>query len=161
MTSHPWKCAALLASVLSGSASAQSADDYVGKWMTAAGDGVVSLERCSLGRGLPATGLCGTVVWDRNVGDPKRKEALDCNRKVVEYAKFDGSSWTKGWAFDARTNKTYYALLRLKDGKLQSRTYVANEMYGETEVWTRLTEVPPGCEGKTPEARVLKGSAGS
>ncbi|WP_296442799.1 DUF2147 domain-containing protein [Rhodoferax sp. UBA5149] len=161
MTSNQWQYVALLTSVLSGSACAQSADDYVGKWMTAAGDGVVSLERCPLGRGMPASGLCGTVVWDRNVGDPKRTEALDCNRKVVAYARFDGSSWTRGWAFDSRTNRTYYNRLRLKDGKLQSRSYAANEMYGETEIWTRVSEVPPGCEGKTPGVRMLKGSAGN
>jgi uncharacterized protein (DUF2147 family) len=137
-------------------AQAQNAEDFIGNWITPGGDGIVRLEMCSMGRGLPATALCGTVVWDIQLDNPKRTIPLDCNRKVVEYSKFENNAWTKGWAFDTRTNKTYNSKLRLKDGKLHSRAFLANEMFGETEIWTRVSIVPPGCEGKKFESTLLK-----
>ncbi|WP_296442794.1 DUF2147 domain-containing protein [Rhodoferax sp. UBA5149] len=151
MNASQWKCVALLASALTCAARAQTADDYVGHWLTAAGDGVVSLERCALGKNSSSMGLCGVVVWDRNVEKPQRTEPLDCNRKVVEFAQFDGTSWTKGWAYDSRTNKTYRSKIRLKDGKLHARYYLGHEMFGESEVWARVSQVPSGCAGKSPE----------
>jgi uncharacterized protein (DUF2147 family) len=138
-------------------ASAQNADDFVGNWLTPAKDGIVRLERCSIGKGLPITALCGTVVWDAGVDDPKRTIPLDCNRKVAEYAKFESGVWTRGWVFDTRINKVYNSKLRIKDGNLHARAFLANEMYGETEVWTRVTTVPSGCGGKTFEHTPIKG----
>ncbi len=135
---------------------AQNAEDFVGNWITAAGDGIVRLEMCSMGRGLPATALCGTVVWDIQLDNPKRTVPLDCNRKVVEYSKFENNAWIKGWVFDIRTNKTYNSKLRLKEGKLHARAFLANEMFGETEIWTRVSTVPPGCEGKKFEGTLIK-----
>ncbi len=149
--STQWTCVALLASALTGAAQAQSADDYVGSWLTAAGDGVVSLERCTIAKDHSSQGLCGIVVWDRNVGNPQRTEPLDCNRKVFEFAQFDGSAWSKGWAFDSRTNRTYHSKIRLKDGKLHARYYLGHEMFGESEVWTRVAQVPSGCASKSPD----------
>jgi uncharacterized protein (DUF2147 family) len=147
----------ILMASISFSAKAQNADDFVGNWLTPSKDGIVRLERCAIGRGLPTTALCGIVVWDAGVDDPKRTLPLDCNRKVAEYAKFESGVWTRGWVFDTRINKVYNSKLRIKDGNLHARAFLANEMYGETEVWTRVTTVPSGCGGKTFEHTPIKG----
>lgn len=136
---------------------AQTADDFLGNWLTPAKDGIVRLERCAIGKGLPQTALCATVVWDVNLNDAKRTILLDCNRKVAEYAKFESGVWTKGWVFDTRINKVYNSKLRMKEGNLHARAFLANEMYGETEVWTRVATVPAGCDGKSFENATIKG----
>ena len=153
-------CAAALvaaASVASTAWAQDGADEFVGYWKTAEGDGIVQLKRCPLFKNAPPTALCGRVVWDAEVNNPARKTALDCNRKVFEASKFDGSAWSEGWAFDTRKRKFYSAKLRLKGGYLHVRAYVGSEVNGETEIFTRVSEVPPGCETREADATSVRG----
>lgn len=139
---------------------AMAADDseaFIGYWKTLEGDGVVQLQRCSHFKNAPPTALCGTIVWDSAVNDPRRTTALDCNRKVLEAQRFENGAWKGGWAFDTRRKRFYNVTLRLKDGQLHLRAYVGSELTGETEVFLRVTEVPKGCEGRTPESTTVKG----
>ncbi|HCE90967.1 MAG TPA: DUF2147 domain-containing protein [Acidovorax sp.] len=151
-------CAAVVMGVSLGTARAQgSADDFVGYWKTAQGDGIVQLKRCPLYKNAPPTALCGVIVWDAEVDNPQRNVSLDCNRKVFEASKFDGAAWTDGWAFDTRKRKFYTARLRMKGENLHLRAYVGSEINGETEVFTRVAQVPGGCEERQPEATSVKG----
>lgn len=154
-----WCTAAMLAAAgMAGPAWAQEgADEFVGYWKTAEGDGIVQLKRCPLFKNAPPTALCGVVVWDAEVSNPTRKSALDCNRKVFEASKFDGTAWSEGWAFDTRKRKFYSAKLRLKGGYLHMRAYVGTEVNGETEIFTRVAEVPSGCEARTADATSVRG----
>lgn len=154
-----WCTAAVLASAgMAGPAWAQDgADEFAGYWKTAEGDGIVQLKRCPLFKNAPPTALCGVVVWDAEVNNPTRKSALDCNRKVFEASKFDGTAWSEGWAFDTRKRKFYSAKLRLKGGYLHMRAYVGSEVNGETEIFSRVAEVPPGCEARAADAISVRG----
>lgn len=89
--------------------------------------------------------------------ESRRTAALDCNRKVFEAARFDGTAWKDGWAFDTRSKKFYQARLKLKDGQLHVRVFVGSEINGQTEVFTRVAAVPPGCEGHQPESTTMRG----
>jgi hypothetical protein len=101
------------------------------------------------------------LVRDDRVGpggrESRRTAALDCNRKVFEAARFDGTAWKDGWAFDTRSKKFYQARLKLKDGQLHVRVFVGSEINGQTEVFTRVAAVPPGCEGHQPESTTMRG----
>lgn len=152
--------AALAVGAAMGSAQAQDkADDFTGYWMTAQRDGVVQLTRCPLYKDAPPTGLCGVIVWDPEVDNPKRSQALDCNRKVFEATRFDAGVWKDGWAFDTRTRKFHSARLRLKGGQLHMRAYVGSEINGVTEVFTRVDAPPRGCEQRSPDPTSVKGLA--
>lgn len=137
---------------------ADESDAFVGFWKTLQGDGIVQLQRCSLFKNAPPTALCGTIVWDAAVDDPRRTTPLDCNRKVFEAQRFENGAWRGGWAFDTRKKRFYSATLRLKDGQLNARAYVGSELTGETEVFVRVAEVPRGCEGRAPESTSVKGA---
>lgn len=154
-----WCTAALLAAAgMTGTAWAQDgADEFVGYWKTAEGDGIVQLKRWPLFKNAPPTALCGVVVWDAEANNPARKTALDCNRKVFEASKFDGTAWSEGWAFDTRKRKFYSAKLRLKGGYLHVGAYVGSEVNGETEIFTRVSELPPGCEDRAADATSVRG----
>lgn len=139
---------------------ADTVDDFIGYWKTPQGDGIVQLQRCALYRNAPPSALCGVIVWDAEVNNPQRVSALDCNRKVFEAAKFENGVWKGGWAFDARSKKFYNAVLRLNGEFLSVRTYIGSEITGQTEIFTRVKEVPLGCEKKLPEATSVKGVGG-
>lgn len=132
-------------------------DEFLGLWKTAEGDGIVQLQKCALYRFAPPAALCGVIVWDIEVDNARRTTPLDCNRKVFEAARFDAGVWQSGWAFDTRKKKFYSAKLRLKAEQLHVRVYVGSEINGETLVFSRVSEVPPGCEGKKPEATSVNG----
>jgi uncharacterized protein (DUF2147 family) len=150
--------AGIVISACMGAVQAQDGgDDFVGYWKTAQGEGIVQLQRCPLYKNAPPTALCGVVVWDAEVSNPKRSTSLDCNRQVFEASKFEGGVWKDGWAFDTRKRKFYSARLRMKGGNLHVRAYVGSEINGETEIFTRVAEVPSGCEQRTPEPTSIKG----
>ena len=133
-------------------------DEFIGFWTPVQGDGsVVQLKRCPLYKNSPSIALCGVVVWDPEVKNPKRDSPLDCNRKIFEASKYEDASWKEGWAFDIRKRKFYNARLRMKEGNLHVRAYVGSEVNGETEIFTRVEEVPGGCENHIPEPTSLKG----
>jgi len=132
-------------------------DEFSGYWKTAEGDGIVQLQKCSMYKFAPPTALCGVIVWDVEVNNPKRTLPLDCNRKIFEATRFENGVWQNGWAFDTRQKKFYNTKLRMKDGQLRVRVFVGTEVNGETMVFTRVNEVPPGCEGKQPDASSVKG----
>lgn len=151
--------AGMLIGACVGHAQAQdNGDDFVGYWKTAHGEGIVQLQRCPLYKNAPLTALCGVIVWDAEVNNPQRSTSLDCNRKVFEASKFDGGVWREGWAFDTRKRKFYSAKLRLKGGNLHVRAYVGSEINGETEIFTRVAEVPPGCADRKPESISVNGA---
>lgn len=148
----------LMGAVASMTYAQEGPDDFVGFWKTAQGDGIVQLQRCAMYKNAPPTALCGTIVWDDQVDNPNRTQPLDCNRKVFEATRYENGVWKSGWAIDTRTGKFYSVKLRLKGGDLRVRAYVGSEMNGQTETFTRVESVPPGCEERAPERRLLNRS---
>lgn len=157
MKIHAWVAGMVMVSTMASTLAQDKGEDFVGYWMTAQREGIVELKRCSLFKDAPVTALCGEIVWDAEVDNLNRKAPLDCNRKVFQAAKFDAGVWKEGWAFDTRSRKFHSVKLRLKDGNLHARAYVGSEVNGATEVFTRVAEVPRGCEQRAPDATSVKG----
>jgi len=125
---------------------ADDGENFLGYWKTAQGDGIVQLRRCSSYNNGPLSALCGYIMWDIELNNTHRTLPLDCHRQVFEATKFEDGIWKNGWAFDTRKNKVYHTKLRLKDGYLYVRSFIGSEITGETEVFSRVNEVPKGCE---------------
>lgn len=89
MKGNAWMTGLTIGSAMAVAQAQDKADDFTGYWMTAQRDGVVQLARCPLYKDAPPMGLCGVIVWDVEGDNPKRSQALDCNRKVFEATKFD------------------------------------------------------------------------
>jgi uncharacterized protein (DUF2147 family) len=157
MKIQAWVAGFAIVTAITATQAQDRSDDFVGYWMTAQQDGIVELKRCPLFKDAPLTALCGEIVWDPEVDNPNRKAALDCNRKVFQATKFEAGVWKEGWAFDTRTRKFHSVKLRLKDGSLHARAFVGSEINGVTEIFTRVVEVPRGCEQRVPDATSVKG----
>lgn len=118
-------------------------DDALGYWLTQEQDGAVEFAKCP---GNPAW-LCGFIVWDK---DATRNDPGGCGKQIAQLMRFERDTWTDGWAIDPRTDKRYHASLKLDSRHHQPvlllRAFVGVELFGETEVLTRVPTVPAGCK---------------
>lgn len=114
--------------------------DAAGLWLTAAKDAVIEFKPCA----DKPSALCGRIVWDKDAGTPKDT----CGVTVARLERYDGDAWRDGWVFDPRDNKKYKGALRLKSGELHLRAFVGTEILGQTERFSRVTELPtsPVCK---------------
>lgn len=130
--------AALMALILTPAHAAPT--DAGGLWLTAAKDAVIEFKPCA----DKPSALCGRIVWDKDAGTPKDT----CGVTVARLERYDGEAWRDGWVFDPRDNKKYKGALRLKSGELHLRAFVGTEILGQTERFSRVTELPasPVCK---------------
>jgi uncharacterized protein (DUF2147 family) len=153
----------LVAGLLAGlalsatSASAQQSG-VAGTWLTASGVAQVRIGPCS----DPSGGaLCGFIVGLVNPKGPDGKVvapevATDYrnenpalrSRKVIGMpliwgfkATSDPNAFEGGHIYNGENGKIYSANINLQpDGKLRLRGYVGSPMFGETQVWTRVSQ---------------------
>lgn len=118
----------------SGLASAVSADDAKGLWMTAAKDAVIEFKACP----DKATSLCGSIVWDIDAGTP----ADTCGVQIAQLDSYKKGAWRDGWLYDPRDKKNYKATIRVKGEVLKMRGFIGVEILGETELLTRTHSIP-------------------
>jgi len=143
--------------VLGGQASAQS-PGVLGTWLSASGVAQVKVAPCS----NPANGpLCGVVVGLVNPkgpdGQPVAAEAAtdyrnpdpaQRGRKVIGMPLFwgfkktaDPNVFEDGKIYNGENGKTYSANISLQpDGRLRLRGFVGSPMFGETQLWTRISQ---------------------
>lgn len=131
---------ALTALILTTLSAHAAPTDAAGLWLTAAKDAVIEFKPCADKAGA----LCGRIVWDKDAGTPKDT----CGVTVARLERYDGEAWRDGWVFDPRDNKKYRGALRLKSGELHLRAFVGTEILGQTERFSRVTELPtsPVCK---------------
>jgi uncharacterized protein (DUF2147 family) len=148
--------AAVLALLAVPAAAQQSG--VMGTWLTASGVGQVRIARCSDAAGGP---LCGTIVALINpkgpdgkavapeaVTDYRNENAALRSRKMIGMpliwgfkATSDPNTFEGGQIYNAENGKTYSANISLQpDGKLRLRGYVGSPMFGETQLWTRVSQ---------------------
>lgn len=139
----------LTALTINGVAQAQAAEEFFGNWITLDGEGIVRIERCGPVHGdseISKSMACAMIVWDKIAADVKSTKRHDCYRLVGRFKKFSSGIWEEGNTFDPRTQKSYRGKVRLKDGRLYLRSYIGNELFGETEIFKRVQIVPNDCE---------------
>ena len=139
------------------SASAQPSG-VMGTWLTQSGVAQVKVGPCA----DPAQGpLCGVVVGLINpknasgqvvapeaVTDYRNPDPALRSRKMIGMALFWGfkktsepNSFEDGKIYNGENGKTYSANISLQaDGKLRLRGYVGSPMFGETQLWTRISQ---------------------
>ena len=150
----------LLAAVLvllAAPASAQQSG-VMGTWLTASGVAQVRIGPCT---DAASGALCGYVVGLVNPKGPEGKgvapeAATDYrnenpalrSRKVIGMPLIwgfkkgsDANSFEDGKIYNGENGKTYSANISLQpDGKLRLRGFVGSPMFGETQLWTRISQ---------------------
>ena len=148
---------ALLLTMLAAPALAQSGS-VMGTWLTASGVAQVRIGPCD----SPANGpVCGIIVGLINPKGPNGQVVApdmatdfrnpDPNlrgRKVIGMPLIWGfkktaypNAFEEGHIYNGENGKVYTANVSLQpDGTLRLRGYVGSPMFGETQIWTRVSQ---------------------
>jgi uncharacterized protein (DUF2147 family) len=154
----------VLASMMLLATSAQSSgvmaqqSGVMGTWLTQSGVAQVKIAPCA----DPKTGaICGTVVGLINpkgpngnvvapetVTDYRNPDPALRSRKMLGMPLIwgfktgsDANTFEDGKIYNGENGKIYSANISLQpDGKLRLRGYVGSPMFGETQVWTRISQ---------------------
>ena len=138
-------------------ASAQQSS-VVGTWLTASGVGQVKIGPCP---DHASGAICGTIVGLINpkgpngnvvapetVTDYRNPDPALRSRKMLGMPLIwgfktgsDANTFEDGKIYNGENGKIYSANISLQpDGKLRLRGYVGSPMFGETQVWTRISQ---------------------
>ena len=148
---------AAILTMLGAPASAQ-VGSVMGTWLTASGVAKVRIGPCD----RPANGpVCGVIVGLINPKGPNGQvvapdQATDYRnpdpnlrgRKVIGMPLIwgfkktaDPNGFEEGHIYNGENGKVYTANISLQpDGTLRLRGYVGSPMFGETQIWTRISE---------------------
>jgi uncharacterized protein (DUF2147 family) len=148
---------AAVLTMLAAPASAQTAS-VMGTWLTASGVAQVRIAPCD----SPANGpVCGIIVGLINPKGPNGQvvapdQATDYrntdpnlrSRKVIGMPLIwgfkkttDPNVFEEGHIYNGENGKVYTANISLQsDGTLRLRGYVGSPMFGETQIWTRVSQ---------------------
>lgn len=119
-------------------ASATSADQAKGLWLSADKAAVIEFKECSDSKDA----LCGKIVWDKDAGTPDDA----CGVTIAKLKNYNDEAWRDGWVHDPRSKKNYKGIIRVKNDVLHVRAYIGTELLGETEEMTRVATLPVGCK---------------
>jgi uncharacterized protein (DUF2147 family) len=143
--------------LLATQASAQQAS-VMGTWLTQSGVAQVRIAPCPDPKNGP---VCGTIVNLINPKGPdgkvvapdvatdyRNENAALRSRKVIGMPLIwgfkptsDANAFEGGQIYNGENGKTYTANVSLQpDGKLRLRGYVGSPLFGETQLWTRVSQ---------------------
>jgi len=143
--------------LIAASASAQQSG-VMGTWLTQSGVAQVKIEPCADPKNGPVCGRIvglinpkgpdGQVVAPEAANDYRNENAALRNRKVIGVTLIwgfkpasDPNTFEGGQIYNGENGKTYTANMSLQpDGKLRLRGYVGTPMFGETQLWTRISQ---------------------
>ena len=149
----------VLASMILSAASASAQQPGVtGTWLTQSGVAQVKIAPCADPK---AGALCGTIVGLINpkgpngqvvapetVTDYRNRDPALRSRKMLGMpliwgfkAGSDPNTFEDGKIYSGENGKVYSANISLQpDGKLRLRGFVGSPMFGETQLWTRVSQ---------------------
>jgi uncharacterized protein (DUF2147 family) len=148
---------ALTLALLTATASAQPSG-VMGTWLTQSGVAQVKIAPCADPK---AGAICGTIVGLINPKGPngqvvapevatdyRNPDPALRSRKVIGMQLIwgfkptsDPNAFDGGQIYNGENGKTYSANVSLQaDGKLRLRGYVGSPMFGETQLWTRISQ---------------------
>lgn len=129
-----------------GFAQAQQ-DKLVGVWQPSDGRSMIKIDKIG-------SKYFGRVVWLKEPNDENGKPRTDINnpdeklretplkgyRMLKDFVwNEEEKLWEDGTIYDPKNGTTYSCKIELKsDNKIEVRGYVGTEMFGRTDVWTRL-----------------------
>ena len=149
---------ALASMILFATSASAQPSKVMGTWLTQSGVAQVKIAPCADPK---AGALCGTVVGLINpkgpngqvvapetVTDYRNPDPALRSRRMIGMpliwgfkATSDPNAFEDGKIYNGENGKTYSANIGLQaDGKLRLRGYVGSPMFGETQVWTRISQ---------------------
>jgi len=146
--------AAVAALAIAAPAQGQS---VMGTWLTASGVAKVKIDRCADPSAGPVCGFIvglvnpkgpdGQVVAPDTVTDRRNPDPALRSRKMIGIPLIWGfkpaaepNAFEGGQIYNGENGKIYTANISLQpDGTLRLRGYVGSPMFGETQIWTRLS----------------------
>ena len=141
-----------LVALSASSASAQQSS-VMGTWLTASGVAQVKIAPCANAKEGPVCGFIvglinpkgpdGQVVAPDVANDYRNENPALRSRKVIGMPLIWGFAPTSdpNSYYNGENGKTYTANISLQpDGKLRLRGYVGVPMFGETQLWTRISQ---------------------
>ena len=128
-----------LSLVLFSSASAASAADVTGNWVTQDRSAVIAIQRCGVG-------LCGSVAKilvnkpdypknDVHNPDPSLRSKPIQGLRILSGFTRNGDRWENGRIYDPKSGKSYKSKLALDRGSLSVSGCIA--VFCRTQRWTR------------------------
>ncbi len=129
--------AALAIGLIASSAWAMSVDDPCGTWLTANGQGVVTIAQCG-------DALCGRIVGiRRSAAEPAPTDfqgLSQCGLTIIRNEKPATQDTWLGEITDPRDGASYQAKLWVdRQGDLHLRGFVGISVFGATQVWHPFT----------------------
>lgn len=127
-------------------ASASSADDIVGIWLSASGEGKIQIYK-------EGDRYFGKLYWMKEPNGPKGNPKLDSNNPdpalrnrpllgsvILKNFRYNNGEWSDGHIYDPKNGKEYKSYMRLKDPQtLSLRGYIGISLLGRTELWKRAS----------------------
>ena len=137
----------LIAILFSLPAFAQDADKLQGVWQPSDGRSMLKIDKIG-------SKFYGRVVWLKEANDEDGNPRKDVNNpdeklrstplkgyRVLKDFTYnsDEKIWDGGTIYDPKNGTTYNCKIEMKnDNQIEVRGYVGTEMFGRTDVWTRL-----------------------
>jgi uncharacterized protein (DUF2147 family) len=126
---------------------AQEADQILGKWASASGEGHIEIYN----RGSK---YFGKLVWIKKPKDEKGALRLDVNNPLEELRRkpivgleilkdfsYNNKKWEDGTIYDPKSGKTYSCKMTIPDpNHLNIRGYIGISLIGKTEVWSKVNQ---------------------
>ncbi len=125
-------------------AHAFTADDILGRWLTADGDAVIEFYKCD-------TRYCGRIVWakepekkDIHNPDPSLRNQTLLGSTIFTGFVFNGDNeWKDGRVYDPDNGKRYKCKISMdSEDRLKVRGYLLCPIFGRTTVWKRIGSTP-------------------
>lgn len=126
---------------------AQDADKLQGVWQPSDGRSMLKIDKIG-------SKFYGRVVWLKEANDADGNPRTDVNNpdeklrstplkgyRVLKDFTYnsDEKIWDGGTIYDPKNGTTYNCKIEMKnDNQIEVRGYVGTEMFGRTDVWTRL-----------------------
>jgi len=126
---------------------AQKEDQLVGVWQPSDGRSMIKIDKIG-------SKFYGRVVWlkepnndkgeprvdDNNSDENLRKTTIKGLRMLKDFVwNADDKIWEEGTIYDPKNGTTYSCKIEAKsENQIEVRGFVGTEMFGRTDVWTRL-----------------------
>jgi uncharacterized protein (DUF2147 family) len=118
------------------------------RWIMAAALALFAVPASAQQSGVMGTWLTASGVAPEAATDYRNENPALRGRKVIGMppiwgfkATSDPNTFESGQIYNGENGKTYSANISLQpDGKLRLRGYVGSPMFGETQLWTRVSQ---------------------
>ncbi|MCE7039348.1 DUF2147 domain-containing protein [Dyadobacter sp. CY312] len=121
------------------------ADQILGEWLNEEKDEKIEIYKTG-------NSYFGKVTWAANLleadGQTSKKDGKNPDEKhkgrnlidatILNNFAFTNGLWDRGTLYDSKSGKTYSCIIKMKNKKLEIRSYVGVSLFGKSTYWERL-----------------------